>query len=79
MTSLLPRRIRLLDLTEFPTVFTDVLMALVRSSSLVLIKPYWREVIFMILLLKEGQSLSLKPLLLMTLGGLFDHLTHFGR
>ena len=54
MTSLLPRRIRLLDLTEFPTVFTDVLVVLVRSSSFVLIKPHWRESIFPIVVLKVG-------------------------
>ena len=54
-----------------------VLVALVRSSSFVLIKPYWREVVFLIVLLKVGPSLSPRLLTLITLGGLFDHLMHF--
>ena len=56
---------------------TDVLVALVRSSSFVLIKQYWREVVFLIVSLKVGPSLSLRLLILMTLEGLFDHLMHF--
>ena len=43
MTSLLQRKTRLLDLTEFPMVSTDVLVALARSSSSTPIKPYWME------------------------------------
>ena len=57
--------------------FTDVLVALVRSSSFVLIKLFWKEVLFLIVLLKVGPSLSLRLLILMTLEGLFDHLMHF--
>ena len=60
-----------------PTVSTDVLVAFVRSSSLMLIKPYWTEGIFLIVLLKVGQSLSLRLPIPMTLEGLFDHLMHF--
>ena len=44
MTSLLQRKTQLLDLTEFPTVSTDVLVALARSSSLMPIKPFCRTV-----------------------------------
>ena len=79
MTSLLQRKTRLLDLTEFPTVSTDVLVALARSSSFTPIKPYWREGIFLIVLLKVGQSLSVRLPILMTLEGLFDLLSHFAR
>ena len=57
MTSLLQRKTQLLDLTEFPTVSTDVLVALARSSSLMLVKPFWREGIFLIVLLKKSDSL----------------------
>ena len=39
MTSLLPRKTQPLDLMEFPTVSMDVLVALVLSSSFMLIKP----------------------------------------
>ena len=53
--------------------------ALVRSSSFVLIKPYWREVLFLIVLLKVELSLSPGPLTSMTVEGLFDHLMHFAR
>ena len=60
-----------------PTVSTDVLVALARSSSLMPFKPFWREGIFLIVLLKVGPSLSLRLLLLMTLEGLFDHLIYF--
>ena len=56
---------------------TDVLVALVRSSSFVLIKPYWCEVVFLIVLLKVGPSLLLRLLIPITLGGLIDHLMHF--
>ena len=76
-TSLLQRKTRLLDLTEFPTVSTDVLVALARNSSFMPIKPFWREGMFLIVLLKVGPSLSLRLLILLTLGGLFDHLTRF--
>ena len=41
------------------------------------IKPYWREGTFLIVLLKVGQSLSLRLPILMTLEGFFDHLMHF--
>ena len=74
MTSLLPRKTQPVDLMEFSTVSTDVLVALVRSSSFMLIMPFWREGIFLIV----GQSLTLKLLIRMTLEGLFDHLMHFG-
>ena len=67
MTSLLFRKASLLDLMEFFTVFTDVVVALVRSFSFVLIMPYWREVMFLIVLVKIGPSLSLRLLVLMTL------------
>ena len=79
MTSLLWRKIRLLALMEFPTAFTDVLVAWVRSSSFMLLKPSWREVQFLIVLPKVGPSLSLGHLVLMTLEGLFDLLTLFAR
>ena len=52
---------------EFPTVSTGVLVALVRNSSFVLIKPYWREVLFLSVLLKVGPSLSRRHLILMTM------------
>ena len=64
---------------EFPTASTDVLVAWVRSSSLTLKKLSWREVLFVIVLPKVGPSLSLRHLILMTLEGLFDLLTHFAR
>ena len=51
---LLASKTRLLALMEFPTAFTDVLVAWVRSSSFVLIKPFWREEIFLIVLLNVG-------------------------
>ena len=35
--------------------------------SFVLIKPYWREVVFLIVLLKVGPSLSLRLLMLMSI------------
>ena len=41
------------------------------------IKPCWSEGIFLIVLLKVGQSLTLRLLILMTFEGLFDHLMHF--
>ena len=78
MTSLLPRKTQPLDLMEFHTVSSDVLVALVQSSSFMLIKPFWRKGIFLIVLLIVGQSLSLKPLTPMTLERFFDHLMHFG-
>ena len=56
---------------EFPTVFTDVLVDLVRCFSIVLIKKYWRETPFLTVLLKVGPSLSLRRLIPMTLEGLF--------
>ena len=56
VTSLFQRKTQLLDLTEFPTVSTDVLVAMARSSFLMLVKPYWRKGIFLIVLLKVGQS-----------------------
>ena len=62
---------------EFPTVSTDVLVALVQSFSIVLIKPFWKEVLFPIVLLKVGPSLSPRRLIQMILGGFFDHLMHF--
>ena len=40
MTSLLPRRTQPLNLTEFPSVSIDVLVALARSSSSIPVKPY---------------------------------------
>ena len=40
-------------------------------------KVYWREATFLIVLLKVGPSLSLRLLILMTLGGFFGHLVHF--
>ena len=46
-TSLPLRKIPLLALMEFPTAFTDVLVAWVRSSSFMLMKLYWREVPFL--------------------------------
>ena len=36
---------------------TDVLVALDSNSSFVLFKPYWREVVFLIILMKVGLSL----------------------
>ena len=79
MISLLPRKTQSLDLMEFSTVSTDVLVALVQSSSFMLIKPLWREEIFLIVLLKVGQSSSLEPLIPMTLERKIDYLMHFGR
>ena len=38
------------------------------------VKPYWSEGIFLIVLLKVGQSLSLRLPILITLEGLSDHL-----
>ena len=55
---LLRRKTRLLALTVFHSASAGVLVVLVRSSSFVLIKPYWREVIFLIVLLKVGRTLS---------------------
>ena len=79
MTSLLWRKTRLLGLTEFSTVSTGVLVALVRGSSFVLVKPYCREELFLFVLLKVGPFLSPRRLVPMTLEGLFVHLTHFVR
>ena len=42
------------------TAFTDVLVAWARSSSFMHIKPSWREIPFLIVLLKVGQSVSLR-------------------
>ena len=77
VTSLLPRRTQPLDLTEFLTVSTDVLVALDLSSSFTPIKSFWREGTFLLVLLKVGQSLSLRLPKLMTLEELFVHLMHF--
>ena len=79
MTSLLPRRPRPLDLTEFLMVSTDVLVALDPSFSFTPIKPFWKEGTFLLVLLKVGQSLSLRLPIPMTLEGLFVHLVHFDR
>ena len=76
MTSLLPRRTQPLDLTEFLMVSTDVLVALVRNFSFTPIKPFWRGGTSLLVLLKVGQSLSLRLPILMTLEGLFVHLMH---
>ena len=43
------------------------------------IKPYWREVVFLIVLLRVGRSLSPRPLTSMTMEGLLDHRTPFAR
>ena len=43
MTSLLQTKTQLLDLTEFPTVSIDVLVALAQSSSFMPIKPFWSK------------------------------------
>ena len=58
----------LLALTQFPTVSTDVLVALVRSSSFGLIKPCWREAPLLILFLKVGASFTLRLLMLIIPG-----------
>ena len=49
------------------------------GSSFVLIKLYWKEVLFLIVLWKVRPSLSLRLLMLMTLEGSSDLLTHFAR
>ena len=54
-------------------------VALVQSFSIVLIKPYWREVLNPIVLLKVGLSLFQRILVPMILEGFFDHLMHFVR
>ena len=64
---------------EILTVPTDVLVVWVRSSSLMLIELSWKEVLFLIVLLKVGRSLSPRPLALMTMEGSFDLQTHFPR
>ena len=77
MTSLLPKN-SAPGPDGIPALSTDVLVAVVRSSSLMPIKLFWSEGIFLIVLLNVGQSLSLRFPIPMTLEGLFDHLTHFG-
>ena len=76
-TSLLWRMIRLLVLMEFHLVPANVPGILVRNSSLMLTELFWKEVPFMIILLKVELFLSPRPLTFMTLEGLFDHLMHF--
>ena len=70
---------RLLALTEFLPTSTDVLVAWVRSSSLMFIKLSWKEVLFLIVLLNVGRSSSPRLLTSMTLEGLFDLLMRFAR
>ena len=77
MTSLLQRKTRLLALTKFPTVPAGLLVAWVRSSSLMLKMLSWKEVLFLIVLLKVGPSLSLRHLTLMTMEGSSDLQTLF--
>ena len=60
MISLLPRKTQPLGLTVFPTVSTDVLVALVRSSSIVIFKPFWREVLFPDCFAENGTVLGIK-------------------
>ena len=79
MTFLPPKRTQPLDLTVFPTVSTDVLGAWVRNSSFTPIKPLRRKVLFPIVLLKVGLSLSQRLLIPMTSEGFFVHLMHFVR
>ena len=69
MTSLHFEKTRLLALVGFPTASTSVLMAWVRSSYFVLIKPYLEGSTILIVLLK-GPSLSPRNLILMTLEGI---------
>ena len=76
-TSLLWRKIRLLALTEFHMVPTGVPGVWVRSSSLRLTSICWKEVPFLILLLKVGLSLSSRPLTSMTMEEFFDLQTRF--
>ena len=73
------RKTRLLALAEFSTVHTGVLVVWVRSSSSMLTKLSWKEVLFLIVLLKVGPSLPPRPLTLMTMEGSSDLLTHFAR
>ena len=77
--SVLYRKIRLLALTELFMVPTDVLVVWVRSSSLMLLELAWKEVLFLIVLLKVEQSLSPDPLTSTTMEGSFDLQTHFAR
>ena len=79
MTSLLQRKTRLLALTEFLTVPTDVLVAWVRSSSVILKELSWKELPFLIIVLKVELFLSPRPLTLMTMEGSFDLKTLFAR
>ena len=57
----------------------DVLVAWVRSSSLMLVELSWREGKFLLVLPNVGPSLSPRLLILMTLEGLFNHLMPFAR
>ena len=56
-----------------------VLVVWVRSSSLMLTRLSWKGALSLIVLLKVGPSLSLRPLTLMTMEGSSHRLTHFDR
>ena len=77
MTSLLRRKTRLLALTEFPAVSTGVLVAWVRSSSLMRFELSWKEVLFL-MGFADSRIFTPRPLTSMTREGLFDHQSHFG-
>ena len=62
-----------------PAVSACVLVVWVRSSSLMLTRLFWKGALSLIVLPNVGPSLSLRHLILMTMEGSFDHLTHFAR
>ena len=63
----------------FHMVPTGVPGVLVRNSSLMLTDLCWKEVLFLIVLLKVEPSLSPRPLTSMTMDGFFDLQTLFAR
>ena len=75
MTSLFQKK--KLDQTEFLSVFPNVLVALSRNSSFMLVKPFWGKNIPDVF--AESQSFSQRFLILMTLRKLIDHLMHYAR
>ena len=60
---------------------TGVPVVWARNSSIMLTEFSWKEVPFLIILLKVELKmfLSPRPLTSMTMEGLFNHLTHFAR
>ena len=71
------KKTRLLALTEFHMVPTGVPGVWARNSSLMLAELSWKELPFLIILLKVELFSSPRLLTSMTVEGIFDHLTHF--